>query len=138
MEIEMKINAGLWIDHRKAVIVLITAKGEEVVELLSNIEKQSGRIEGARSTVPYEAQLVKADDSRERKFMGQLEQYYAEVMAAIRGVESILIFGPGEAKGELKNHLDQAKLGKIIVALETSDKMTDKQIAARVRDYFKK
>lgn len=134
----MKMTAGLWIDHRKAVIVLITPMGEETMEILSNIEEQSGRIEGARSTAPYEAQLVKADDSRERKFMGQLDQYYAEVIAAIRGVESLLILGPGEAKGELKNHLDQAKFGKIIIALETSDKMTNKQISARVREYFSK
>jgi len=132
----MKMTAGLWIDHRRAVIVMISPRGEETMEILSNIEKQPGRIEGARSTTPYEAQRVQADNSRERKFTGQLDQYYAEVMAALRGVESLLIFGPGEAKGELKNHLDHAKFGASISAVETSDKMTDKQIAAKVRDYF--
>jgi hypothetical protein len=134
----MKITAGLWIDHRKAVIVLISPKKEETMEIRSNIENQPGRIKGDRSTAPYEAQLVKADDSRERKLKGQLDQYYGEVIAAIRNAESILIFGPGEAKGELKNHIDHARLGKSIVAVETSDKMTDPQIAAKVRDYFHK
>lgn len=134
----MKITAGLWIDRRRAVIVLISPKKEETMEIRSNIENQPGRIKGDRSTAPYEAQLVKADDSRERKLKGQLDQYYGEVIAAIRDAESILIFGPGEAKGELKNHLDHARLGKSIVAVETSDKMTDPQIAAKVRDYFHK
>lgn len=132
----MKTTAGLWIDHRKAVIVFVSDEGEKTVEIRSNVEKQPGRFEGVRSTAPYEAQLAKADDIREREFMGQLDQYYKEVIAAIREVESILIFGPGEAKGELKKHLDQARLGENIVALETSDKMTDNQVAAKVREYF--
>ena len=132
----MKMTAGLWIDHRKAVIVTISAEGEKTMEIRSNVEKQPGRFEGVRSTEPYEAQLVKADDSRERDFMGHLDHYYADVIAAIREAESILIFGPGEAKGELKNHLDQARLGGSIIALETIDKMTDHQIVAKVREYF--
>jgi len=132
----MEITAGLWIDHRKAVIVIVSAEEEETMEIRSNLEKQPGRFEGVRSTEPYEAQLVKADDSRERDFMGHLDHYYADVIAAIREAESILIFGPGEAKGELKNHLDQAKLGGKIIAIETIDKMTDRQIVAKVREYF--
>ena len=134
----MKMTAGLWIDHRKAVIVLISPAGDETTEIRSNVEKQERRLDGARSATPFEAQRVQADDSRERKYTGQLDQYYAEVIAALRGVESILIFGPGEAKVELKNHLDHAKLGGYVIAVETSDKMTDRQIASKIRDYFKK
>ena len=134
----MKMKAGIWIDHRKAVIVLLSAKGEETLEITSDIEKHPSRSEGGDSAAtPYEAQLVKADDSQERKFAGQLDQYYSEVTPAFSGAESILIFGPGEAKGELKRHLEHAKLGKNIVAVETSDKITDRQIASKVREYFK-
>ena len=132
----MTITAGLWIDHRKAVIMILSGKGEETLEITSNVDKQPGRIDGSRSTAPYEAQMVQADDSRERKFTGRLDQYYKEVLAAIGAAESILIFGPGEAKGELKNHLDHAGLGKTMIAVETADKMTDRQIAAKIRDYF--
>ncbi len=134
----MKTTAGLWIDHRKAVIVFVSAEGEKTMEIRSNIEKQPGRFESVRSTAPYEAQHAKADDIRDREFMGQLDQYYAEVIAVIREAESILIFGPGEAKGELRKHLDHARLGENIVAQETSDKMTDRQVAAKVREYFQK
>jgi len=134
----MKMSAGLWIDHRKAVIVLISPRGEETMVIQSNIEKHTGRSKDARSTAPFEAQRVQADDRRERKLTGQLALYYAEVMAALGGVESLLIFGPGEAKGELENYLDHAKLGANIIAVEPSDKMTDSQIVTIVRDYFKK
>ena len=134
----MKTTAGLWIDHRKAVIAIVTAEGEEILEIRSNVEKQPGRFAGVRSTTPYESKLVKADDTRERKFTGDLNQYYAEVIAAIRDAESILIFGPGEAKGELKKRLEHAKLGEHIIAMETTDKMTDRQVTAKVREYFRK
>ena len=49
-----------------------------------------------------------------------------------RDAESILIFGPGE----LKKRLERNKLGGRVVGVETMDKMTDNQIAAKVRRYF--
>jgi hypothetical protein len=134
----MKTTVGLWIDHRKAVIARVSAEGEETLEISSNVEKQPGRFAGVRSTTHYEAQQVQADDSRERNFTGELNDYYDEVIAAIRGAESILLFGPGEAKGELKKRLERDKLGRHIIAIETVDKMTDRQIAAKVREYFHK
>ena len=131
----MKTTAGLWIDHRKAVIALVSAAGEETLEIRSNVEKQPGRVAGVRSTTRY-GQEVPADDSHEKEFTGHLNQYYAAVIAAIRDAESILLFGPGEAKGELKKRLEHAKLGGHILAVETVDKMTDRQITAKVRDHF--
>jgi hypothetical protein len=132
----MKAIVGLWIDHRKAVIAMISDKGEETKIVESHVEKHAGRSAGVRSTTPYESQKVPADDSRERDFTGHLHGYYDEVIAAIRDAESILIFGPGEAKGELKGRLERDKLGGRILAVETVDKMTDRQIAAKVREYF--
>jgi len=133
----MGTKAGLWIDHRKALIVAVTDKGEEIRLIISKVEKQPGRSGGIRSTTSYAAQQVPADDSRERKFTGHLNIYYNAVIASIRDAESILIFGPGEAKGELKKRLVRNKLHGRIVGIETIDRMTDGQIAAKVRRYFK-
>jgi hypothetical protein len=79
---------------------------------------------------------VRPDDSRERKFTGHLNIYYDAVIACIRDAESILIFGPGEAKGELQKRIKKNKLGGRIVGIETVDKMTNRQIAWKVRQYF--
>jgi hypothetical protein len=56
----------------------------------------------------------------------------------MRGAESILIFGPGEAKGALQRRLKRNNPAGRIVAIETVDKMTDRQIAAKVRRHFPK
>lgn len=134
----MKTKVGLWIDHRKAVVVALAEQGEESKTIESNVEKQPGRTNGQRSTHSFEAQKMLADDSHQRKYTGQLNIYYDEVIAAIRDAEAILLLGPGEAKGELKKRLEKDHLGDRIVAVETADEMTDRQVAAKVREYFHK
>src|SRR4030042_5511338 len=133
----MRTKVGLGIDHRKALIVAVTDKGEEIRLIISKVEKQPARSGGMRSTTSYEAQRVPADDSRDRKFTGHLNIYYNAVIASIRDAESILILGPGEAKGELKKRLVRNKLGGRIVGIETIERMTDRQIEEKVRRYFK-
>jgi len=121
----MKRKVGLWIDHKKAVIVFIVGEEEEIKLLRSNVEKQIRRATGSRSGGPFESQEVPSDDRQQREFTGHLNVYY-----------NILLFGPGEAKGELKKHLERKGLNGRIVGIETTDKMTDPQIAAKVRQYF--
>jgi stalled ribosome rescue protein Dom34 len=84
------------------------------------------------------ADHVTAEDMRDRKFAGHLSKYYDEVIAVIRDAESILIFGPGEAKVELGKRLEGEKLGSRVAGIETVDKMTDHQIAAKTRQHFSK
>ena len=126
----MKREAGLWIDHRKAVIVTVTEDGLETKQIQSNMEKHI-RFSGRSS------EDGSAEDMRDRQFANHLSRFYDEVIAAIRDVESILIIGPGEAKGELVKRLERDETGGRIVGLETVDKMTDRQIAERVRQQFR-
>ena len=135
-EKSVKTTKGLWIDHRKAVIVTVTDKGEDIKEIISHVEKQPGRFEGVRSTTPFEAQLVPADDSQERDLTEHLDTYYDEVISHLRDAEVILIFGPGEAKGELVKRVERAKLSGRIAGVETADKMTVQQIAVKIRKSF--
>lgn len=132
----MSTQMGLWIDHRKAIIVAVTDEGDETGLVIAKVEKQLRRSGDSPLKGSYETRRVPADDSRQRAFTGHLNIYYDAVIACIREAESILIFGPGEAKGELKVRLEKNKLGGHIAAIETVDKMTDRQIAAKVREYF--
>lgn len=123
-------------DRRKAVIVVVTDKGEETKLIISKVEKQLRRSGDSPLKGSYESQQVPADDSHEARLTGTLNIYYDAIIACIRDAESILIFGPGEAKGELKKRIEKGKPSKRIVGIETVDKMTDRQIAAKVRHYF--
>jgi len=132
----MRTRVGVWIDHRKAVVVAVTEEGEEIGLIISKVERQLRRSGDSPLKGSHESQHVPADDSRQRKFTGHLNIYYDAVIAGIRNAESILIFGPGEAKGELKTRLEKNNLGGRVAAIETVDKMTDRQIAAKVREHF--
>ena len=133
----MRTKVGLWIDHRKAIVVSVTDKGEEIGLIISKVEKQLRRSGDSPLEGPYESQQVSAESIRQRRFTGLLKIYYDAVIACIRDAESILIFGPGEAKGELKKRLERDKLGGRIVGIETTDNMTDGQIVAKVRQHFR-
>jgi hypothetical protein len=132
----MKSNVGLWIDHAKAVIVTITPKGEEISLTVSMVEKQLRRAGDSPLKGRYEPLQVPPDDRRRRSYANALNIYYDAVIARISTAQGILLFGPGEAKGELKKRLKNHNLAGRIAAVETADKMTDRQIAAKVRQYF--
>ena len=132
----MTTKTGLWIDHRKASILTISEKGEEMKQIVSEAEKQPRRSGDSPLKGNYESFEIPADNRRQRAFTGELNIYYDEVIAYIGDAESILIFGPGEAKDELKKRLEGHHLGRRIVGIETVDKMTDNQIAAKIRQHF--
>ena len=134
----MKTTVGLWIDHRKAIIVAVTDKGEETALVISQAEKQLRRSGDTPLKGSYEPSQVPASDSRQKALTGHLNIYYDAVIASIRNAKSILIFGPGDAKGELRKRLKKNNLGGRIAGVETVDKMTDRQIAQKVRKHFQK
>ena len=123
----MKKQAGLWIDHRKAVIVIVTETREEIKEITSNMEKH------IRFTGGSASQDGSTEDVRDRQFGNHLNSFYDAVVAFIRCADTIQIFGPGEAKGELVKRLEQDGVKERILVVETVDKMTDRQISAKVR-----
>jgi hypothetical protein len=134
----MNTKVGLWIDHRKAIIVAVTDKGEKIGLVISKAERQPRRSGDSPLKGPYEPHQVPAQDSLQRVLTAHLNIYYDAVIASIRDAESILIFGPGEAKGQLKERLEKQGLGGRIIGVETADKMTDRQITAKIRQRFPK
>jgi hypothetical protein len=124
----MKKHIGLWIDHRKAVVVTVSDKGEDVKEITSHMEKHVRFASGA-------SEDGSSEDVRDRQFGNHLNSYYDAVIAAIRTGDTIQIFGPGEAKSELKKRCEHEGLKERVLAIETVDKMTDRQIAAKVREH---
>ena len=126
----MKKEIGLWIDHRKAVIVIIKDEEEEIKKVTSNMEKH------IRFTSSSTSEEGSAEDVRDRKFGNHLNSYYDEIIAYIRDADSIQIFGPGEAKGELEKRIEHEGLKAHILAIETADKMTDRHFGESSEPFF--
>lgn len=132
----MTRKVGVWIDHRKAVIVILTDQGQEIQQIQSSVGKRVRFAAGGHARTIHGRQESTEEDRRDRDYIEHLNRYYHEVIACIGEAEGILILGPGEAKGELQKHLESKGLGPHIVGVEAVDKMTDRQVAARVREQF--
>jgi hypothetical protein len=133
----MTKNIGMWIDHKRAVIVILTEKGMTMEHIDS---EAGGRVHYrglTRPKTPYSAQYQKGDDQLDRQFIGRLNKFYGTVISRLRDADALLIFGPGEAKSELEKRLAHEKIRVNITNVETADKMTDRQIVAKVELYFK-
>ena len=119
----MSKNVGLWIDHHKAVIVSVAGEDEQTKIIHSDIESrgQSGN---------------RADDSKLNALTHDLNIYYGQVIDYLDDAESVFIFGPGEAKGELEKSMAKDYHGDRVVTIETTDRMTDPQIVEKVKKHF--
>ena len=124
----MKASAGVWIDHRKAVIVFAPTGTKATKVIKSGVRNGERWIGGEQSRA--------ADDRRQNAATGEMNGYFDKVLAASGDAKSVFIFGPGEAKTELKKRIANRRPSVEIVAVRTADKMTDRQVAAKVHKYF--
>jgi hypothetical protein len=125
----MQGKSGVWIDHKEAFIVF---DGVEAPKSASGVEKHVKFVGHAS------AHEGAADDQRDRQHAAHLGKYYDEVISHLHDAESIFLFGPGEAKGELEKRLAAKGFAERIVGVETTDKMTDHQVVAKVRQHYEK
>lgn len=124
----MNKDVGVWIDHKKAVIVSIVAGGVTTRTLTSDIGAHphySGTQEGG-GEIKYE-----------QRHNQELGRYYDDVIGELGTPDALLVFGPGEAKLQLKERLGRSKASAgSIVAVETTDRLTDPQIVAKVKEHY--
>ena len=142
----MKKYVGIWLDHREAFVVYLTNNkpftvgNQEMVERIeSDIERRVRLSGGSRSRkTPYGPQDISVNGKQEKRVKLQLRMYYKQIIQRISDADRILIFGPGEAKIELKKEIEKSKqLADKIKKVETVDRMTIRQIAAKTREFFK-
>jgi hypothetical protein len=126
--ISMKKVVGLWIDDRKAVIFSLADDGAKIKRIPSELHGN-----GRSTDAEQKETEANAGDKRSKD---HLNKYYDEVSSHIRDAESILIFGPGEAKIEIQRRLEKMDLHGHIVGIETAEKMTDNQVVTKVRQRF--
>lgn len=132
----MKKEVGLWIDHRHATLVTLHDEEEVVQHIESDVEKRirfSGASHSSNETAPNDDY---AEDKRDRRINEQITRYYDEIINHLRDAAGVLIMGPGPAKIEFQKYMEGQKLGDLIAGIEPADKLTDGQIAAKVRAFF--
>jgi len=134
----MSDRVGIWIDHRTAVIVSASADRATVTTLESKVGPHSRYSGRAGATMPEGGPQDEGGEKRYEERYGQhLDQYYDEVISHLGQPTALLIFGPGEAKLQLKERLGHSKaLSRCVVETETTDKLTEQEIVAKVKAHY--
>ena len=119
----MTQQIGVWIDHRKAVIVDVG--GGEPRTIASDVDAHTRFVVGG------------GEKRHEARSEGELERYLDVVLVGIGQPQELFLFGPGEAKQQLRARI--AETGgptTLTMALESEDTLTEPQIVARVLEHF--
>lgn len=121
-----KQYAGVWIDNNKAFIISKNSENEDadysIKEKIQAKENHGGGSEHSMNN-------AKQSDS---------VKYFKSLSGQLLDYDEILLFGPGKSQEQFQNHLNedpQFKSRKIIV--ETAEQLSDGQMIARVRDFYK-
>ncbi|HUZ61012.1 MAG TPA: hypothetical protein VMU83_19720 [Hanamia sp.] len=120
-------NLGIWMDHASAHVMEIADP------IVTNIVVSESTHEEKEKT------LQKGESMMHNKEQQQQGEYYKSLCETIKNYDDVLLFGPTDAKVELLNILKaDLSFSKIKIEIRQTDKMTENQEHAFVREYFSK
>ncbi len=121
-----KKRLGIWMDHATANLMEYSTIFIETTTIKSDFTHQE-----------KEETLNKSENVMHNKEQHLEMEFYKRLSAEIIKYDEVLLFGPTNAKVELFNILNEDQHYKNIkIEVRPSDKLTDKQQIAFVRNYF--
>lgn len=119
---------GIWMDHANAHLIEFTADPIETRIIESGFTHRHN-----------EDNLLKGEKNLHNKGQDEDWAFYRKLSTIIEKYTEVLLFGPTDAKKELFNILkSNHAFENIKIDMKQTDKMTENQEHAFVRDYFSK
>jgi nitrogenase subunit NifH len=123
-----KKSLGIWMDHSNAHVMEFTTDPIETKIVSSKFTHEE-----------KENSLGKSENVMHNKEQHQQAEYFKTLAEVIKDYEKVILFGPTDAKVELFNVLKtDHRFSKTKIEVKQSDKMTENQKHAFVREYFSK
>ena len=130
----MEQQRGIWIDRHKAMIVDPTVNQKEFTQISSPLTSQtSDSISQSRLGDQY----LNPEKKLQAKRKQLLKDYYNNVIESLENDSELYIFGPAEAKTELHKAIYKSCKQFRNITLHPSDNLTENQIVAKVKEFFK-
>ncbi len=129
---------GIWMDKKEAKLVTLGEDGNTINTLVSDVEffnlKSSSQARmkwGGPQDVVHESTYLE----REKH---QMKAYFTKLAQAIKDVDEIALFGPGDTAEKFRKELTTShkSLAAKVKSVSKSDSMTDNQIKAWVKDFY--
>jgi acetyl-CoA carboxylase beta subunit len=117
---------GIWMDHSNAYLM----EYDNNKIMTTNILSEMNHKENEERWDGHEKHIHSKEQS-------QQTSYYKKIGEKILSYQEVVIFGPTDARKELKNLIDKDhKFEGIKIEVLHSDKMTESQMHDFIRDYF--
>lgn len=117
---------GIWMDHSSAHLMEFTTEPIKSTIIESKFTHQE-----------KEHSMNRSENIMHNKEQQLQSEYYKKLGESIKNYDEVVLFGPTDAKVELFNTLKSNHLfAKIKIEVKQSDKMTENQKHAFVREYF--
>ncbi|NND05551.1 MAG: hypothetical protein HKN87_04150 [Saprospiraceae bacterium] len=134
----MEKVTGIWIDKRTAKILTIDDGSEYFQTIKSSIEEYRPK-GGSGTKLKGGPQDVVQDSKYTEREKQQQKRFFKSIMDTVGGSDQIVILGPAEMGAKLYSELSESDptVYKKVSEVKTTDSMTDNQVQAWIKKYFK-
>lgn len=131
-------QVGIWIDKREAKIISIDEGNESFTSIQSEIEEfnpkggSGTKLKGGPQDVIDENKYIEREKHQQKRF-------FKNVAAKLEDSDQIVIFGPAEMGKKLYSEFSASnpKVYEKVKDVQSADSMTDNQVKALVKDFYK-
>ena len=129
---------GIWLDKEKAHLVSLKNDTEKFETIFSELDFFHPK-GGSGTKQKGGPQDVVQDSSYLERENHQLKKYFHAIAEKVMDADMLVIFGPAQASEKLRKELERSypQLASKIKTMVKADSMTDNQVKALVREFYK-
>lgn len=128
---------GIWIDRQQAILVTLDGATESVERVESHVERYVVPPGSVRPSGTGDTRTGTREHAQDERLVHQLHSFYQGIAAKAAGAGAIYVCGPGEARQELAKELRKTPaLGEKVVAVAPCDNVSEKQLVAKLKEFF--
>lgn len=132
---KMGKKVGIWVDCEKAHIISLFPERYVFETIESDVETRVRYDGESKSFSGKGGALVNPSKKKTKRRKHQLDNFIEMLVEKVFSAEEVFIFGPADTKKELSKGLRKRK-DCPPVRLSSADKMTERQMVARVKEHF--
>ncbi len=120
-----KQYAGVWMDNSEAFIISDSGEKSEDFKISGKVSSAAHMGGGSEHAMNN----AKTNDTL---------KFFKSISKQLLDFDEIFVFGPGKAQEQFRNHLkDDFQFNNKPISIDSADQLTDPQLIARVREFFK-
>jgi hypothetical protein len=134
----MEKQTGIWLDKEKAIIINLMEGKHSIKRLRSEITTRERFPGESKKFGRFGNQFLSMESKKRNMAKNQTNEYLKNIINEIRYVDKLVLFGPAEMKNQLeKAILSDNRVSNKLISVESADNMTENQLVAWVKNYYK-